>query len=127
MRGRKRSDTAGENVSDDYVIRVHEDPADIAAAPWDALLDLQPEATPFMRHAYLLALHASGSATERTGWLPRFIAVEHAGELVAACALYLKSHSYGEDVFDWAWADAYQRHGLDYYPQLLRPVPLPPV
>ena len=53
--------------------------------------------------------------------------VERAGELVAACPLYLKDHSYGEYVFDWAWADAYQRHGLDYYPKLLGAVPFTPV
>lgn len=80
-----------------------------------------------MSHEYLLAMHASGSAVPETGWAPQFITIEADGELVAATALYLKSHSYGEYVFDWAWADAYRRHGLRYYPKLLGAVPFTPV
>ena len=116
-----------EITAKDYVIRVHADPASIDAGAWDALLDAQAAPTPFLRHAYLLALHASGSAVPDTGWAPQFITVEHGGQLVAATALYLKSHSYGEYVFDWAWADAYRRHGLRYYPKLLGAVPFTPV
>ncbi len=113
--------------SKDYVIRVHDDPAEIDSAEWNALLQAQDSATPFLRHEYLVALHASGSATASTGWQSCFIAVRRDEELVAACPLYLKSHSYGEYVFDWAWADAYQRHGLAYYPKLLDAVPFTPV
>src|SRR5437870_4768067 len=113
--------------SKDYVIRVFDEPAAIDAIAWNALLDAQPAAMPFMRHEYLAALHASGSATADTGWLPQFLAIERDGTLVAACPLYLKDHSYGEYVFDWAWADAYQRHGLAYYPKLLNAVPFTPV
>ena len=80
-----------------------------------------------MHHEYLLAMHTSGSAIGATGWLPQFLAVTRADVLVAACPLYLKDHSYGEYVFDWAWADAYQRHGLRYYPKLLSAVPFTPV
>jgi uncharacterized protein len=109
------------------VIRVHDDPAAVDAAAWNALLAAQPAPTPFMRHEYLLALHASGSAVPATGWAPQFLAVERGGELQAASALYLKSHSYGEYVFDWSWADAYRRHGLRYYPKLLGAVPFTPV
>jgi predicted N-acyltransferase len=109
------------------VIRVHDDPAALDAAAWNALLAGQPAPTPFMRHEYLLALHASQSAVPATGWAPQFLAVERGGELQAACALYLKSHSYGEYVFDWSWADAYRRHGLRYYPKLLGAVPFTPV
>ncbi|MFL6664659.1 MAG: GNAT family N-acetyltransferase [Rhizobacter sp.] len=116
-----------EAEATDYVIRVHDDPAALGAARWNALLQAQPDATPFMRHEYLAALHASGSATAATGWLPQFLAVERGHELVAACPLYLKDHSYGEYVFDWAWADAYERHGLRYYPKLLCAVPFTPV
>jgi predicted N-acyltransferase len=111
----------------DYVIRVRDDPAAIDATQWNALLAAQPGGTPFMRHEYLLALHRSGSATAATGWHAHFIGVYAAEALVAACPLYLKDHSYGEYVFDWAWADAYQRHGLDYYPKLLDAVPFTPV
>ncbi len=94
---------------------------------WDSLLASQAEPTPFMRHAYLAAMHRSGSATPETGWSPRFITLHRGGALAGAAALYLKSHSYGEYVFDWAWADAYQRHGLRYYPKLLGAVPFTPV
>ena len=66
-----------------------------------------------------------------SGWRPRFVGVFEptldGGALVAACPLYLKDHSYGEYVFDWAWADAYRRHGLAYYPKLLGAVPFTPV
>jgi predicted N-acyltransferase len=108
-------------------VRVHDSPASIDAAAWDALVDAQPSATPFVRHAYLRALHDSGSAVEDTGWLPQFLTLESGGALVAACPLYLKTHSYGEYVFDWAWADAYRRHGLPYYPKLLDAIPFTPV
>lgn len=123
MQGRARR---GEG-SNDYVIRVLDDPAQVDAAAWNSLLEQQPSATPFMHHAYLHALHVSGSATPATGWVPQFLVVESAGELLAACPLYLKTHSYGEYVFDWAWADAYERHGLRYYPKLLDAVPFTPV
>ncbi len=111
----------------DYVIRVHREPAQLDAARWNALLEAQTAPTPFMRHEYLLALHTSGSAVAETGWAPQFITLEAGGEWHGACALYLKSHSYGEYVFDWAWADAYRRHGLHYYPKLLGAVPFTPV
>ncbi len=113
--------------ANDYVIRTFSDPDDVDAAQWNALLELQPEATPFMRLEYLRALHASGSACAQTGWQAQFVALLESDQIVAACALYLKDHSYGEYVFDWAWADAYQRHGLAYYPKLLCAVPFTPV
>ena len=109
------------------VIRVHRDPTALDGAAWNALLQQQSRPTPFMRWEYLAALHASGSAVARTGWAPRFVTVQRGGRLVAAAPAYLKSHSYGEYVFDWAWADAYQRHGLRYYPKLLVAVPFTPV
>jgi uncharacterized protein len=110
-----------------YHIRVHDSPAAVDARAWNALLDAQPAPTPFMRHEYLLALHASGSAVRDTGWTPCLITLVEAGELQAAAAVYSKTHSYGEYVFDWAWADAYRRHGLRYYPKLLGAVPFTPV
>lgn len=111
----------------DYVTRIHTAPGQISAAAWDALLHTQALDTPFMRHAYLAALHTSHSACAATGWSPRFITLESGGELVAACVLYLKEHSYGEYVFDWAWANAYQQHGLPYYPKAVVAVPFTPV
>jgi uncharacterized protein len=114
-------------ASKDYVIQVFDDPASIDAKQWNELLDAQASATPFMRHEYLLAMHRSSSAVSDTGWHPQFLCAFENEVLVAACPLYLKDHSYGEYVFDWAWADAYQRHGLKYYPKLLDAVPFTPV
>ena len=116
-----------EVIENDYVIRVHADPASVDAAAWNGLLAAQAAPTPFLRHEYRAALHASGSAVAETGWAAQFVTLESGGVLQAATALYLKSHSYGEYVFDWAWADAYRRHGLRYYPKLLGAVPFTPV
>ena len=116
-----------KHESNDYVIRVLTSPEAVDGAAWNALLQAQPQPTPFMRHEYLAALHASGSATPATGWTPVFILLECGGELVGACPLYIKTHSYGEYVFDHAWAQAYQQHGLHYYPKALVAVPFTPV
>ena len=120
-------DSALSDAADGSVIQVHDDPTVIDPAAWNDLLASQMAPTPFMRHEYLAALHDSNSAVPSTGWTPQFLTLHAQGELVAACPLYLKDHSYGEYVFDWAWADAYQRHGLDYYPKLLNAVPFTPV
>jgi predicted N-acyltransferase len=106
--------------------------SEIGQPAWDGLLALQGEANPFLSYAFLHALHESGSARPETGWQPQYIVLydgdASGGEtLAAAMPLYVKEHSYGEYVFDWAWADAYQRHGLDYYPKLLAAVPFTPV
>ncbi len=114
-------------MADDYVIRVIDHPTQIDPAAWDALLSQQAQPTPFMRHEYLAALHSSGSAVPRTGWSPHFVLLWDGAELAAACPLYVKSHSYGEYVFDWAWANAYAEHGLAYYPKALIAVPFTPV
>ncbi len=114
-------------VANDYVTRVYDSPAGIALPEWNALLASQGHCTPFMRHEYLHALHASGSAIERTGWAPHFVTLWQGDALQAACALYRKSHSYGEYVFDWAWANAYEQHGLQYFPKAVVAVPFTPV
>jgi predicted N-acyltransferase len=111
----------------DYVIRVHASPLDIPAAAWDALLAQQDAPSPFMQHAYLAALHTSGSATSDTGWTPQFVSIWLDDTLAAASALYIKDHSYGEYVFDWAWANAYADHGLSYFPKATCAVPFTPV
>ena len=116
-----------ENSSNDYVTRVLDSPDTVDAASWNALLETQAHGTPFMRYEYLSALHHSGSAMPNSGWAPRFIVLEHQTEIVAACVLYVKSHSFGEYVFDWAWARAYQEHGLHYYPKAVIAVPFTPV
>ena len=112
---------------ENYVTRVLSSVLEVNACAWDALLAAQDEPTPFMRHAYLAAMQATGAAVAATGWAPRFITLWQGDMLVAACPLYLKAHSYGEYVFDWAWANAYEQHGLTYYPKAIIAVPFTPV
>ncbi len=116
-----------EQVGLDYVIRVLPSVLEVDSAQWNALLATQNDATPFMRHEYLAAMHQSGAARTPTGWTPRLITLWQGDALVGACALYLKAHSYGEYVFDHAWANAYAQHGLDYYPKAVVAVPFTPV
>ena len=100
--------------------------ADIDPARWDALLVDNPQ--PFLRHAFLSALEDSGSVGGRTGWRPHHQVLSDAqGDVIAALPLYRKTNSNGEYVFDWAWADACHRAGIDYYPKLLCAVPFSPV
>ena len=99
--------------------------AAIPAAEWDRLL---PDDQPFLRHAFLCALEDSGSVAARTGWQPAHRLLRGAdGQLLAAMPAYVKSHSRGEYVFDWGWADACARAGIAYYPKLLAAVPFSPV
>lgn len=116
-----------KNNSNDYVTRVLGSALEVGATQWNALLATQRSPSPFMSHEYLAAMESSASASPATGWTPQFITLWRGGELQAGCALYLKDHSYGEYVFDWAWANAYQQHGLDYYPKALIAVPFTPV
>jgi predicted N-acyltransferase len=101
--------------------------AEIGEAAWSELLASQADATPFLSYAFLHALHESGCASADTGWQPNYLMLWQGDTLAAALPLYLKMHSYGEYVFDWAWADAYQQHGLEYYPKLLSAIPFTPV
>jgi len=99
--------------------------AEVAAEEWDACAGSD---NPFVAHAFLDALERSGSATAGTGWLPRHLVARDGAGKVAACApVYLKGHSYGEYVFDWGWAEAWQRAGGRYYPKLQCAVPFTPV
>ncbi len=97
--------------------------AAVPAEDWDRLAAGEP----FLSHEFLSALHETGCASPATGWTPQYIVLKSAGGLEAAMPLYLKAHSYGEYVFDWAWADAYYRHGFEYYPKLVSAVPFTPV
>ena len=118
------------NEKIDYVIRVLDSPLEVNAADWNTLLATQsPDGmlNPFLRHEYLAAMHQSDSANPKTGWTPRFITLWDGATLAAGCALYLKDHSYGEYVFDHAWANAYHQHGLPYYPKALIAPPFTPV
>jgi len=82
---------------------------------------------PFTRYAFLHALEASGAVSAETGWQPVHLKIMQGPEIIALLPMYLKSHSYGEYVFDWAWADAYHRHQRPYYPKLLTAIPFSPV
>jgi len=110
-----------------YLIDQHSDPSRVDASSWNALLARQAAPTPFMRHEFLSALVDSGCAVSSTGWMPCWLTLHRDGALQAAAVAWLKSHSFGEYVFDWAWADAYRRHGLRYYPKLLSAVPFSPL
>jgi len=121
------SGKAGATRGGDYRTRIVSDIRTLSAAQWDALAG-EAGPGPFVRHAFLAALQTAGCVGEDTGWHPRFVCVEdRTGTLVGAAPMYLKAHSYGEYVFDWAWADAYRRHGLEYYPKALVAVPFTPV
>lgn len=99
--------------------------ASIPAAQWDACAGAD---NPFLSHAFLAILEASGSATAETGWQPLPIVVDGAdGSPVAIAPAYAKSHSQGEYVFDHSWADAWERAGGRYYPKLQVAVPFTPV
>ena len=110
-------------ASGTQVVEVHESIGDIDAAAWNRLAGGQL----FLRHEFLHALEATGCTAPESGWTPRFLTLHRDGELTGAMPLYLKGHSYGEYVFDWAWADAYERAGMRYFPKLLCAVPFTPV
>ncbi|MCA7930343.1 GNAT family N-acetyltransferase [Burkholderia cepacia] len=113
----------------DYRTGILSSPAEVPADEWNALLARDAQPTPFLRHEFLDALHVARCAVDDTGWSPHFVTLtdERTGRLAAAAPVYAKQHSYGEYVFDWAWADAYQRNDLPYYPKLLCAVPFTPV
>ncbi|MGB7481007.1 MAG: GNAT family N-acetyltransferase [Burkholderiaceae bacterium] len=110
-----------------YRTRILTTLASVGQTAWDELAALQLDANPFLSFAFLHALHESGCAAADTGWQPHYLTLWQHERLQAALPLYLKSHSYGEYVFDWAWADAYRRNGLAYYPKLLAAIPFTPV
>lgn len=98
---------------------------DVSANAWDACAGTDD---PFLSHGFLAALEDSGSVSAETGWLPKHLAaLGRDGSVVACSPLYLKSHSYGEYVFDWSWAEAYERSGGRYYPKLQAAVPFTPI
>jgi hypothetical protein len=105
------------------VIRVVTRMADLDAGEWNALAG----DSPFVQHAFLNALEATECVGPHIGWEPVHLALFRGNRLDAAMPLYVKHHSWGEFVFDWAWADAYRRHGLHYYPKLVCCVPFSPV
>lgn len=97
--------------------------AEIARDDWNTLAGTD---YPFLRHEFLQAAEESGSVCPDTGWSPRHLTISDDRGLRAAMPLYEKSHSWGEFVFDWAWANAYEQAGLNYYPKLVSAVPFTP-
>ena len=113
------------DTSESISLTVHKAIAEISAADWDACAG---GINPTLSHTFLQAMEESGSATGRSGWAPQHLSLsDDAGRIVGVVPLYLKSHSYGEYVFDYGWADAYERAGGRYYPKALAAVPFTPV
>lgn len=108
------------SITTALALGIHE----ITAAEWDACVGT---ADPFLRHAFFSAVEGSGCAARRTGWRPAHLVARRGGMAVGVAPMYVKSHSYGEYVFDHAWADAYQQAGGRYYPKLQACVPFTPV
>ena len=112
-----------EGSAPQFTVTTVERVADVPASQWDALAG---EGHPFTRHAFLDALERHGCVGEEVGWIPSHILVHAGGRLVGATPAYVKLHSQGEFVFDWSWAEAYSRHGLEYYPKLISAIPFTP-
>lgn len=109
--------------SEPYRIRIAKDMAEIPAAHWDALVEV---GNPFMRHAFLHTLEASGCVGPESGWVPAHVLAFRGAELVGAVASYVKNNSYGEYIFDWEWANGAYRAGINYYPKVVSAAPFTP-
>ena len=119
--------TAAVNTSHRFEHSIH----NIPARQWNRLL---PNDNPFLRYEWFVALEDAGCISssanqvdfQRLGWQAYYLLIEENEELVAIAPVFKKLHSYGEYVFDWSWADAYHRNGLEYYPKLLWAIPFTP-
>lgn len=100
---------------------------DISATEWNHLAAVSSTPQPFLQHGFLAGLEDSHCTTPRSGWSPQLLTLWADEKLQAAMPMYAKSHSMGEYVFDWSWADAYARHNLPYYPKLTAAVPFSPI
>lgn len=108
-----------ENLKVTFISSISE----VSAEDWDALFSTR---YPFIRHAFFDALERGGSIGAMSGWMPRYGLVYQGAKLIAAMPWFLKSHSYGEYFFDWAFAEAYERYNLTYYPKLVCAIPFTP-
>ena len=106
-----------------YTLKFIDHINDCTAENWNSITGID---YPFLRHEFLHALEASGCVGGQSGWDPNHALLFENDTLVAVMPLYIKHHSYGEYVFDWSWADAYQRNGLPYYPKLVTAIPFTP-
>lgn len=111
--------------SENFQIEILDHLSDVSAADWNALLS--PDAGPFLRYEFLSTLEETGCVGGNTGWQAAHLVLKQDGQLIGAMPLYLKQHSYGEFVFDWSWAQAYEQQGMSYYPKVLCAIPFTPV
>ena len=111
-------------MSNELAIKIVRKVSAVPRETWDGLLG---SGSPFMKWDWLDSFEQTGCVTEETGWLPHHLVVEKDGKIVAVCPLYLKLHSMGEFIFDWEWAEAAHRVGIQYYPKMLVGVPFTPV
>ena len=113
-------------MSDEHFhLEIIEKLSEVSAADWNALLS--PDASPFLRHEFLSTLEETACVGSKTGWQIAHLALYRSNKLIGAMPLYLKLHSYGEFVFDWSWAQAYEQQGMQYYPKALCAIPFTPV
>ena len=106
-------------------LRVIQSLSEISEVDWNALL--APDAGPFLKYAFLNTLEKTGCVGGKTGWQVAHLILKDSQKLLGAMPLYLKQHSYGEFVFDWSWAQAYEQQGLQYFPKALCAIPFTPV
>jgi predicted N-acyltransferase len=112
-------------VSEEYQLKIVSQLSDVPASEWNGLLS--SDAGPFLRHEFLTALEETGCVGVNTGWQVAHLVLKQNDHLLGAVPLYLKQHSYGEFVFDWSWAQAYEQQGMNYYPKALGAIPFTPV
>jgi predicted N-acyltransferase len=113
-------------VSDEHFrLEIIEKLSEVPSADWNALLS--PDASPFLKHEFLSTLEETTCVGANTGWQIAHLALYRSKKLIGAIPLYLKQHSYGEFVFDWSWAQAYEQQGMQYYPKALCAIPFTPV
>ncbi|WP_299573226.1 GNAT family N-acetyltransferase [uncultured Shewanella sp.] len=113
-----------EDRLDDIELSFYDSVASIGQPNWQRVFS---DDNPFTQFEYLLALEQSLSVCSEAGWRPQHLVVTSAKEVIAILPCYEKSHSWGEYVFDWSWAEAYERNGLEYYPKLVAAIPFTPV
>jgi hypothetical protein len=111
--------------SDTFHLEILDSLSDVSASDWNTLLTC--DAGPFLTHEFLSSLEETGCVGGNTGWQVAHLVLRQGKQLVGAMPLYLKQHSYGEFVFDWSWAQAYEQQGMNYYPKILCAVPFTPV
>ena len=111
--------------SDTFQLEILDRLSDISASEWNALLP--KDAGPFLRHEFLSALEETACVGGNTGWQVAHLVLKDGQKLLGAMPLYLKQHSYGEYVFDWSWAQAYEQQGMQYFPKALCAIPFTPV